>query len=115
MTDRTTTNQSATNQSTTDQTATDQATADHGHAPADGGRRYWLDDPRNVDRLAYSLYGVCAVLLALDIVVPKHGPFAIGHLFGFYGIFGFLAYVALVLAAYALRAVLMRPEDYYDR
>ena len=56
-----------------------------------------------------------ALLLAIDVFVPKHGPFAIEHVFGFYGIFGFVACVALVLIAKQLRRVLMRPEDYYDR
>ena len=60
-------------------------------------------------------YGVCAVLFLIDFLVPKHGAFSIEHYFGFYGIFGFVACVALVLIAKELRKVLMRPEDYYDR
>jgi hypothetical protein len=80
-----------------------------------GERRYWLDDRQNVDRLVRGFYVFCAVLLAADFLVPKHGPFAIEHLFGFYGWFGFFACVALVLVAKELRRVLMRPEDYYDR
>ena len=44
-----------------------------------GTRTYWLDDPRNVDRLVYGFYVVCAVLIAIDVFVPKHGPFAIEH------------------------------------
>jgi hypothetical protein len=83
--------------------------------PPSGERRYWLDDMRNVDKLVYGLYAVCAFLLLIDIFVPKHGPFAIEHLFGFYGIYGFVACVALVLAARAMRVILIRPEDYYDR
>lgn len=94
---------------------TDQPPTERRHAPAPGERRTWLDEPRNVDRLAYALYAVCGILLAIDVFVPKHGPFAIEHNFGFYAIFGFGAYVALVVAAEALRAVVMRPEDYYDR
>jgi hypothetical protein len=78
-------------------------------------RTYWLDDPRNVDRLVYGFYVVCALLLAIDGFVPKHGPFAIEHVYGFYGLFGFFACVALVLIAKQLRRVLKRPEDYYDR
>jgi hypothetical protein len=77
--------------------------------------RYWLDDPRNVDRLVRGFYVLCALLLAVDVFVPKHGPFAIEHLFGFYAFYGFIACVLLVLAAKQLRRVLMRPEDYYDR
>lgn len=83
--------------------------------PTRGERRYWLDDMRNVDKLVYTLYGICAVLLLIDVFVPKHGPFAIEHWFGFYGIYGFVACVGLVLAARALRVVLIRPEDYYDK
>jgi hypothetical protein len=83
--------------------------------PESTERAYWLDQPRNVDRLAYGLYIVCGLLLAADIFIPKHGPFPIEHIVGFYSVFGFVAYVALVVAAVTLRRVLMRPEDYYDR
>ena len=79
------------------------------------GRSYWLDKPGNVERLVKALYGLCGLLLAIELLVPKHGPFAIEHVFGFYGLFGFVACVALALAAKQLRRVLMRPEDYYDR
>jgi hypothetical protein len=77
-------------------------------------RSYWLDDPHNVSRLVYGFYLVCGLLLAIDVFVPKHGPYQIEHIYGFYGVFGFLACVALVLIAKQLRRVLMRPEDYYD-
>ena len=78
-------------------------------------RRYWLDDRGNVDRLVRGFYAFCALLLLLDLFVPKHGPFAIERLFGFYALFGFAACVTLVLVAKQLRRVLMRPEDYYER
>lgn len=80
-----------------------------------GKKKYWLDNPRNVDRVAYAVYAACGVLLLIDLFLPKHGPFAIEHLFGFYAIFGFAAYVALVVIAEGLRTVVMRREDYYDR
>jgi hypothetical protein len=91
------------------------STDHHHHSSDPGERRYWLDDMRNVDKLVYALYVVCAGLLLIDLFVPKHGPFAIEHWFGFYGIYGFVACVGLVLAARALRVIVMRPEDYYDR
>jgi hypothetical protein len=78
-------------------------------------KTYWLDDRRNVDRLVHAFYVICAVLMAIDIFVPKHGDFAAEHWFGFYGWFGFIACVTLVLVAKQLRRILMRPEDYYDR
>jgi hypothetical protein len=84
-------------------------------AEPDPREAWWLDHPRNVDRLVKGLYVVCGLILAIDIFVPKHGPFRIEHVFGFYGVFGFFACVALVLVAKQLRKVLMRSEDYYDR
>ena len=85
--------------------------------PADnsGEKSYWLDDSKNVDRLVRWFYGFCAALFAIDIFVPKHGPFAIEHVFGFYAIYGFIACVVLVLVAKQMRRIVMRPEDYYDR
>ena len=65
------------------------------------------------DRLLIGLGAFCAVLLVIDLFVPKHGPFPIEHLFGFYGLVGFLAAIALAAAACVLRAALSRPEDYY--
>jgi hypothetical protein len=85
-----------------------------GHKQGDD-RSYWLDKPSNVTRLVWSLYVVCGLILAIDVFVPKHGPFPIEHSFGFYGLFGFVACVVLVLVAKQLRRILMRPEDYYDR
>ena len=84
-------------------------------ASAHKTRTYWLDNPANVERIVRALYLICAVLVVADFFVPKHGPFAIEHVFGFYAWFGFLACVGLVLAAKLMRRVLMRPEDYYDR
>jgi hypothetical protein len=84
------------------------------HVRADEPPR-WLDDPRNVDKIVYALYAVCALLLLIDPLVEKHGPFEIEHWWGFYGIFGFVGCVFLVLAAKGLRRIVMRPEDYYDR
>ncbi len=82
--------------------------------PKPDEKKYWLDDRRNVDRLVYGFYVVCAVIFAIDVFVPKHGPFAIEHLFGFYGWYGFVSCVALVLMAKVLRRMVMRGEDYYD-
>lgn len=84
------------------------------HPPRDE-KRYWLDEPRNVTLLVRIFYCVCALVIAIDVFVPKHGPFAIEHVFGFYGFYGFAACVALVLIAKQLRRILMRSEDYYDR
>lgn len=74
----------------------------------------WLDSRRNVNRIVYALYAVSALLLAIDPFIGKKGPFEIERWWGFYGIYGFVACVSLVLAAKELRRLVMRPEDYYD-
>ena len=78
-------------------------------------RRYWLDDPRNVTKIYRGLLVVCAGLFAADLLYDKHAKFAVEEWFGFYGLYGFVACVFLVLAAKQLRKLLMRSEDYYDR
>ena len=52
--------------------------------------------------------------MLIDPFIHKHGPFAIEHWWGFYGIYGFVGCVFLVLAAKELRKLVMRREDYYD-
>jgi hypothetical protein len=84
-------------------------------AKTSGKKKYWLDSPKNIDKLVRAFYWICGILIAIDVFVPKHGPFAIEYLFGFYGIFGFIACVLLVLAAKQMRRILIRPENYYDR
>lgn len=77
------------------------------------GRRYWLDDPRNVRKVLYALYAVCALLFAADFFYHKHAVLHFEGWFGFYGVYGFVACVALVLAAKELRKIVSRPPDYY--
>ena len=79
------------------------------------GKSWWLDDRRNVGKIVTGLYALSAVLLLIDPFIHKHGPFAIEHYFGFYGLYGFIGCVFLVLAAKELRKLVMRPEDYYER
>lgn len=77
-------------------------------------KRYWLDDPRNVRKIYHGLIAICALLLLSDAFYHKHVELAAEAWFGFYGIFGFVACVGLVLAAKELRKILMRDEHYYD-
>jgi hypothetical protein len=78
-------------------------------------RRRWLDDPRNITRLYRGLWAVGIVLVLLDAVVHRHEDLVFAATPTFYAAYGFLACVLLVLAAKALRRVLKRPEDYYER
>lgn len=82
--------------------------------PPNGGRRYWLDDPRNVRKIYLGLWMVCGLLLLADAFYKKKVVLMAESWFGFYGIFGFVACVGLVLAAKELRKLLKRDETYYD-
>ncbi|MEZ5852546.1 MAG: hypothetical protein R3D68_18085 [Hyphomicrobiaceae bacterium] len=85
-----------------------------GHAP-EGEAPHWLERPENVNKIVKGLYAVSALLFLFDWFVHKHSNFAIEHVFGFYGLYGFIGCVFLVVAAKGMRTILMRPEDYYDR
>ena len=82
-------------------------------------RKYWLDEPRNVDKIAYALYALCAALVVVDWFHEReiHESWFARYesWFGFYGWFGFVACVGLVLAAKLIRIGLRRGEDYYDQ
>jgi hypothetical protein len=84
------------------------------NAPNDG-KRYWLDDKRNVDKVWYGVVAICALLFLADAFYEKHVEFQVEHWFGFYGIYGFVGCVFLVLSAKVLRKIVMRSEDFYDR
>jgi hypothetical protein len=75
---------------------------------------YWLDRPGNVASLVWALAAVCAVLLALDVLLDHSGPFAIKGVFGFYAIFGFVVSLVVVGLTRLLRPLVARREDYYD-
>ncbi len=79
-------------------------------------KKRWLDDPRNVTRIFWALGAICAGLILADFLYAKHAHFPAEGWFGFYGLFGFVACVLLVLTAkYLLRPTVKRDEDYYDR
>jgi hypothetical protein len=78
-------------------------------------RRHWLDDPANVTKIVWALVAACAGLFLAEAFYDKHGHFAIERVFGFYALFGFLAYVGLIFLGKAFRTIVMRPEDYYER
>ena len=81
----------------------------------ENSKKYWLDKPRNVKKLLIILYVVCALLLLTDVFYHKHAIISLEESFGFYGIYGFVACVILVLVAKEMRRLLGREEDYYER
>jgi hypothetical protein len=91
-------------------------------------KRHIFDNPKNVRRVRYALYIVCALSLAAEIFIHRHVALSLAAeifihrhvdhpweaLPGFYSLYGFAACVILVLVAKELRKLLMRGEDYYD-
>jgi len=78
-------------------------------------KKYWLDRSENVTKLFHVVWGVGIALLVAELFLRKHEEFGFAGWFGFYAFFGFVACVTLVLTAKALRRILRRPEDYYER
>jgi len=76
-------------------------------------KKYFFDNPKNVKRILYFLYGSCVLLLALDFVIHRHVVHKWENLLGFYPLYGFIGCVILVLVAKWMRTFLMRSEDYY--
>jgi len=77
-------------------------------------KKYFLDDPRNVQRLLYVFYFISALSIFAELFIKRYVDHPWEAVFGFYGIYGFLACTFLVLAATQMRKVVMRKEDYYD-
>jgi hypothetical protein len=83
-------------------------------AERDDKKQHVFDEPRNVKRVIYALFCVCAFTFLLDFVVHRHVEHPWESLFAFHALYGFVACVVLVLVAKEMRKILMRKEDYYD-
>ncbi|PPR71813.1 MAG: hypothetical protein CFH05_01440 [Alphaproteobacteria bacterium MarineAlpha3_Bin4] len=77
-------------------------------------RKYWLDDRQNITKVVWGLVILCGILFVADAFYDKHPHFIAETYFGFFGIFGFVVCVGLVLTAKVMRILLKRGEDYYD-
>ena len=76
--------------------------------------KHFFDDPANLKKVLRIFYAICAGLLLVDFVYHRHVTHSWEGLWGFYGVFGFIACVILVLVAKEMRKVLMRDEKYYE-
>lgn len=76
-------------------------------------REYLFDKPQNVRRVIWLLYGICGLLLVLELFVHRHLKHPWEGLPGFYPLYGFVGCVLLVLIAKWMRRLIIRPENYY--
>ena len=76
-------------------------------------RRSWVE--RNVELLFGMLLGFAVMLTFSEFLYEHHPHFDIENIPEFFEIFGFFAFVFIVFAGKALRKLIMRPEDYYER
>ncbi len=77
--------------------------------------RHDQNDRRHLKQMVSALGVLCVLLGGADLVYHKHVHFDFEYWLGFYGGFGFVSCVGLVLGARLLRKLLQREEDYYDR
>lgn len=77
-------------------------------------KQHIFDNPRNVRWLLRVFFVICAGLFGADYIIHRHVEHPMESLFGFYGLYGFIACVLLVLIAKEMRKVLMRAENYYE-
>jgi hypothetical protein len=82
-------------------------------APKDE-KKYWLDNPKNVDKIFWGLALICALTVIADLFYHKHAIYHVESYIGFHAAYGFVSCWFLVLAAKVLRKILKRDEDYYD-
>lgn len=74
----------------------------------------WTRSPKAGPFVLIALGLLGLFLAGLDFVLHRHSKFALEAAYGFYALFGFLAFSFVVLMGWPLRRLLGRPEDYYD-
>ena len=82
---------------------------------ADQERPHVFDNPKNVKRVIYAIYVASAISVILEFFIHRHLETPWEDFYAFHAIYGFVAFVTLVLLAKeVLRRLVMRKEDYYD-
>lgn len=78
-----------------------------------GAKLLWVEKDTNIVWMIQGLGVLCAILFLADFIAGRHPYFVTEGLFGFYAIFGFLAFSSIVIATKYLKRLIGRPEDYY--
>jgi hypothetical protein len=82
----------------------------------DDGKKYWLDDPRHVDRIYWTLCAVCGVFVVLGAFLAGKDPvhFRWERWVGFIALVGFASYSFIVFAGKVWRKIVRREDDSCD-
>lgn len=77
----------------------------------------WFEKPGNIRLMIVGLVVVCIGLVLADFFYENHHQHFPKYesIIGFQAWFGFAAFVVAVFVGKALRLVIKRDEDYYDR
>ncbi len=74
----------------------------------------WFDKRENVVLFLRGFFVFLAVLIVVDLFIPKHAHFYWEEAPAFFAAFGYISCVLLIYLARGIRVLIMRDEDYYD-
>ena len=83
--------------------------------PPMGRMLMWFTEPVNTGKIFGTLVGICLLTFLADFTYEKHGHFIVENIPGFFAVYGFVMFTALIFAAKILRIFTKRPENYYDK
>lgn len=75
----------------------------------------WLTRPGSIRKLWIAFIAVLTATVIADLVIHRHAYFVADGTFAFYGWYGFMTCVGLILIAKLLGVMLKRKDDYYDQ
>jgi hypothetical protein len=84
-------------------------------AGQDDKQECWIERKQSATLIYRGVWVICGLLALADFFYHKHIVFKIEGFPAFYGLYGFIGCVGLVLGAKELRKLLKRGENYYDR
>jgi len=75
----------------------------------------FLDSAENTKKVRKYFFIILGVLLVIDPFVPKHIELPWEGVPFFYAVYGYAACVSLIFVAKALRFIVKRDKDYYQK
>ncbi|AWB66435.1 hypothetical protein C2869_08340 [Saccharobesus litoralis] len=76
--------------------------------------KHWLVRAKTIKYLWIGFIVVLGITILAELFIHKHDYFGLDGSFGFFGWYGFITCVAMVVVAKLLGYVLKRKEEYYD-